>query len=285
MTSEWRRVVGLSEEDCQCGATVTDRVGEECPECEQFRCPYMSGPHTDPCGETFDTLEGMKRHHWAVHDECFQKYRHCEYCGDEFPLDDPEQRFCSPDCANARWENKETRYCEWCDGTFDVIPSSDQSFCSPDCHNASRRKRLDRYCLRCGDHFQPIPSRDRDYCGRPCANKHRADGPEERYCQFCGDDFPTYVDQKYCSPTCSAEARADRPDDLTERLHALFVEEGRSVADTSRRVPELGTERIRNRLTEEGWYEKGMSLARQMRRDDVTSVEDIDFSETKVTSN
>lgn len=281
MTSEWRRVVGLAEETCGCGATIEDRIGQACPWCDQFRCPYMDGPHTDPCGATFDTLAGMKRHHSHVHDRQFKTYRDCEECGQSYEVTYDDQRFCSHACANASQRKTETRHCKHCDEPFEARPCDDERYCSRDCGYAERRTRETKICPQCGDTFEAVPSREQTYCSRACCNKHGAAGPDKRECAFCGDTFETYDDQRYCSYLCSAESRADRPEDLTDRLHELFVEEGRSVAATSRRVPELGTERIRTRLTEEGWYEKGTSLARQMRREDVTSVEDIDFSEYK----
>lgn len=280
--TEWRAVVGVGKEVCgNCDATLYGHVGDACPDCGHYRCPYLDSSRGDPCGATYETQKGMRLHHSLTHDFSYRDYADCNHCGDQFIKRENDQQFCSVDCSTARHEFRITKECPFCRDDFETRPCDNRTYCSTECFNESRIDREVRICPHCADDFETYPCREREFCSRKCFNKHGATGPTEYTCAFCADDFEDYNDRTYCSPLCAREDRKDRPEDIIERLHELFIEERHSVVGVSRRVPEMGTETIRSRLIEEGWYRKQQSLADQLRDEDVTSVDDIDFEAAK----
>jgi 5-methylcytosine-specific restriction endonuclease McrA len=129
------------------------------------------------CGEELSTESGLKTHYGHMHDGSLVEMESCEWCGEEFRTR-PSRRgtFCSFECRGEyRAENG-----------FDA---------------RSRRSTIE--CETCGDAFT-VPQNDaesgRSYCSRRCYLKDSE--REWRGCEWCGDEYRGYDDERFCSLSC-----------------------------------------------------------------------------------
>lgn len=140
------------------------------------------------CGDTFDSIRGMKAH-----------------CGMTHTNDDnPFKLKC---------------VCQNCDDTFYKVISKVQrgegKYCSKVCHDSGQKVREVTICLNCGNQIEDTPyeiSRGRTYCSKQCQGEHESK-QVDRICTNCGDKFSvkkSVVEKdkgKYCSYNCLEESK------------------------------------------------------------------------------
>lgn len=158
--------------------------------------------------------------------------RICPTCGKFFEGERRTQKYCSPQCSNAR--DKRYFVCEVCGKSF-YAPKwrwDTARFCSRVCKKIGmkgesrstkgtiRSERSSIYCLYCGKEItiSAWQKGRKKFCSTACSNRYyRKDQPAnnrkdpiERNCEICGKkiySIPSNHDVKYCSKKCFFHAK------------------------------------------------------------------------------
>ena len=133
----------------------------------------------------------------------------CAFCG----RPSGRNKYCSPECRQAYWDQKRNRVCEQCGQSFRPVGRSVGRFCSKECDNQSRAQTK-RNCLWCGVAFQPYNRGATIYCSRECAYAYKAERKDDRaefmrqarhsqafkqsVCEECGHEIRSLHKRKYC---------------------------------------------------------------------------------------
>lgn len=136
------------------GVPIDTRVTVECAWCGSEKKVHQV--HTRNFGRHFCSIgcEGdWKSEHYKPHNKKPPVEQICEQCGTEFSVkpSETDRKFCSRKCYhaynretnrfagenNAQWKEKVQNKCEWCGGSFEVMPcrASWRRFCSNECLN------------------------------------------------------------------------------------------------------------------------------------------------------
>ena len=207
----------------------TDGDGKSvvCPTCER---------------DDFKNTHGMRIHHAQTHGETISKTDvECVVCGasvrrDKYRVESQENVYCSTECQYEGYSTNETKKCEYCNETFDVLPSTKnwRKFCSNKCkadHESEKwvgengpnwRGRIEITCKYCGDVNQMRPSRShRKFCDKTCRSKWWSEnvrgenhpnwtGESNVQCSWCGTAYrkrPSQIDRAdnfYCTDECES---------------------------------------------------------------------------------
>lgn len=166
------------------------------------------------CGDSFETVAGMKRHHALAHDESIAGVEvECVVCGETVrkrphEVEDYEHNVCSEDCRQSLVSDL----------------SSDES-------NPNYKGGKSVYeCHHCGETIQryesTVPNPDRVFCGRECTAEWLRETTEfegashPRYnqvevtCDYCGETFTRTLSNDtwegtFCSVECKDAAHSD----------------------------------------------------------------------------
>lgn len=200
--------------------------------CDGCGAQFMRHTRTVSCDRVFCS----QRCYWNARRQPLPT-RDCLHCGHSFDprsltsdgrRRNPNNKYCSSDCYNAKRANPVTKTCPVCHKVFTIAKGAiahRYNVCSVACKTRDT-KYVD--CERCGKRFRAEKRLNRHYCSESCRRP-----PVYADCRTCGKQFrrlPSALDRQFCALACYrafvGENRLEaRVRETLERLGVAFVQE------------------------------------------------------------